>query len=359
MIICVHYTIIKTVKKARQVESRCCKDENFLLKFVYVLNLQLKEEKAMSKKMQSNILLLITAFIWGSAFVAQKSGMDYIEPFTFNGIRTLIGGLVLIPVVFIMNKGKSEELEAEQEALTDEEKAKKKRNLIIGGICCGTALFIASSFQQFGVSYTTAGKAGFITSLYMIIVPIIGIILGRKASKKVWFSVLIAIIGMYFLCMNGESGLNKGDLLVLCCAVGFSFHILIIDHFSPMVNGIKMSCIQFWVCAAVSAIFMFIFEKPDINSIIAAWAPILYAGALSSGAGYTLQIVAQKDIDPTVASLICSLESVFSVLFGWILLRQALSAKELFGCILVFIGVILTQIPDRKKITANKKQLSN
>ena len=162
------------------MESRCCKDENFLLKFVYVLNLQLKEEKAMSKKMQSNILLLITAFIWGSAFVAQKSGMDYIEPFTFNGIRTLIGGLVLIPVVFIMNKGKSEELEAEQEALTDEEKAKKKRNLIIGGICCGTALFIASSFQQFGVSYTTAGKAGFITTLYVVIVPILSILLEKE-----------------------------------------------------------------------------------------------------------------------------------------------------------------------------------
>ena len=304
----------------------------------------------MSRQLRAGLLLTLTALIWGAAFVAQSVGMDYVGPYTYLCSRSVIGGIVLLPVIKFFGKDS-------QSTVSD--KAKNKNTLIIGGICCGIALFVASILQQIGIKYTTVGKAGFITSLYMIIVPIIGIILGRKASKKVWFSVLIAIIGMYFLCMNGESGLNKGDLLVLCCAVGFSFHILIIDHFSPMVNGIKMSCIQFWVCAAVSAIFMFIFEKPDINSIIAAWAPILYAGALSSGAGYTLQIVAQKDIDPTVASLICSLESVFSVLFGWILLRQALSAKELFGCILVFIGVILTQIPDRKKITANKKQLSN
>ncbi len=308
----------------------------------------------MSRQLRAGLLLTLTALIWGAAFVAQSVGMDYVGPYTYLCSRSVIGGIVLLPVIKFF--GKDPETVSPD---VNSDKAKNKKILITGGICCGIALFVASILQQIGIKYTTVGKAGFITSLYMIIVPIIGIILGRKASKKVWFSVLIAIIGMYFLCMNGESGLNKGDLLVLCCAVGFSFHILIIDHFSPMVNGIKMSCIQFWVCAAVSAIFMFIFEKPDINSIIAAWAPILYAGALSSGAGYTLQIVAQKDIDPTVASLICSLESVFSVLFGWILLRQALSAKELFGCILVFIGVILTQIPDRKKITANKKQLSN
>ena len=308
----------------------------------------------MSRQLRAGLLLTLTALIWGASFVAQSVGMDYVGPYTYLCSRSVIGGIVLLPVIKFF--GKDPETVSSD---VNSDKAKNKKILITGGICCGIALFVASILQQIGIKYTTVGKAGFITSLYMIIVPIIGIILGRKASKKVWFSVLIAIIGMYFLCMNGESGLNKGDLLVLCCAVGFSFHILIIDHFSPMVNGIKMSCIQFWVCAAVSAIFMFIFEKPDINSIIAAWAPILYAGALSSGAGYTLQIVAQKDIDPTVASLICSLESVFSVLFGWILLRQALSAKELFGCILVFIGVILTQIPDRKKITANKKQLSN
>ncbi len=304
----------------------------------------------MSRQLRAGLLLTLTALIWGAAFVAQSVGMDYVGPFTYLCSRSVIGGIVLLPLIkFFGNK--SDNIPASD--------SKSKKVLIIGGICCGLALFIASSFQQAGIKYTTVGKAGFITSLYMIVVPIAGILLGRKSSKKVWVSVVIAIIGMYFLCMNGESGINKGDLLVLCASFGFSFHILVIDHFSPKVNGIKMSCIQFWVCAAASGICMFIFEKPDINSILSAWASILYAGALSSGVGYTLQIIAQKDIDPTVASLICSLESVFSVLFGWILLNQALSAKELFGCVLVFIGVVLTQIPDRKKAFSRRKQLSN
>lgn len=291
----------------------------------------------MSKQLRAGLLLTLTALIWGAAFVAQSVGMDYVGPFTYLFSRSVIGGIVLLPLIKFSSK---------KEAQT---KSKDVKTLIIGGICCGIALFVASSFQQIGIKYTTVGKAGFITSLYMIIVPIIGIILGRKAPKKVWIAVVIAVIGMYFLCMNRESGINKGDAFVLCCALGFAFHILIIDHFSPKVNGIKMSCIQFWICAAIAAVPMLIFEKPNIGSILEAWAPILYAGALSSGVGYTLQIIAQKDIDPTVASLICSLESVFSVLFGWILLNQALSAKELFGCALVFLGVLLTQIPERQK----------
>lgn len=294
----------------------------------------------MSRQLRAGLLLTLTALIWGAAFVAQSVGMDYVGPFTYLCSRSLIGGIVLLPLIKFFGKNNND--------FTPQD-TKGSKTLIIGGICCGLALFVASSFQQVGIKYTTVGKAGFITSLYMIIVPIIGVMLGRKASKKVWISVVIAIIGMYFLCMNGESGINKGDLLVLCSAVGFSFHILIIDKFSPKVNGIKMSCIQFWVCAAASEVCMFIFEEPNMNNILSAWASILYAGALSSGAGYTLQIIAQKDIDPTVASLICSLESVFSVLFGWVLLGQALSAKELFGCALVFAGVILTQLPERRK----------
>lgn len=290
----------------------------------------------MNKQLRAGLMLMTTALIWGAAFVAQSVGMDYVGPYTYLCSRSVIGGIVLLPLIkFTKKSGKDENFD--------------KRTLINGGICCGIALFVASILQQIGIKYTTVGKAGFITSLYMIIVPIIGVILGKKASKKIWFSVIIAIAGMYLLCINGESAINKGDIFVLCCALCFAFHILIIDYFSPKVNGIKMSCIQFWICAAISAIPMFILEKPTMSSIIAAWAPILYAGALSSGAGYTLQIVAQKDIDPTVASLICSLESVFSVLFGWLLLHQALSAKELFGCALVFIGVILTQIPDKNR----------
>ena len=291
----------------------------------------------MSKQLRAGLLLTFTALIWGAAFVAQSVGMDYVGPFTYLCSRSTIGGIVLLPLLKFTPKSN---VSANKNS---------GKTLIIGGICCGAALFIASIFQQIGIKYTTVGKAGFITSLYMIFVPVIGILLGRKAPKKVWISVIIALIGMYFLCMNGEAGINKGDFLVLICSLGFALHILVIDYFSPKVNAIKMSCIQFWICAAISAIPMIIFEKPHMSDVLAAWAPILYAGALSSGVGYTLQIIAQKDIDPTVASLICSLESVFSVLFGWIILNQKLSGRELFGCVLVFAAVILTQLPSKNK----------
>ncbi len=289
----------------------------------------------MSKQLRSGILLTITALIWGAAFVAQSVGMDYVGPFTYLCSRSVIGGIVLLPVIKFMPKSKS---------ATDF----KKKDLILGGICCGIALCIASALQQIGIKYTSVGKAGFITSLYMIMVPIASIFLGKKPQRKIWLSVIIAIAGMYFLCMSNENGINKGDIIMLLGSLGFTFHILIIDHFSPLADGVKMSCIQFWVCAAVSAVLMLLFEKPQLHNILDAWAPIIYAGALSSGVGYTLQIVAQKDIDPTIASLICSLESVFSVLFGWLLLNQALSPKELFGCALVFTGVIMTQLPGKK-----------
>ena len=191
----------------------------------------------MSKKMQSNILLLITAFIWGSAFVAQKSGMDYIGPFTFNGIRTLIGGLVLIPVIFIMDKSKSKE--EVTEVPTDEEKAKQKKTVLIGGICCGTVLFIASSFQQFGVSYTTAGKAGFITTLYVVVVPILSILLKKRVRPIMWLCVVLGAIGLYLLCMTDKSfSLAFGDMLVLICAVCFAVHIMTVDYFITKADGV-------------------------------------------------------------------------------------------------------------------------
>lgn len=297
----------------------------------------------MSKQLRAGLILTLTALIWGAAFVAQSVGMDYVGPYTYLFSRSVIGGIVLLPIIKFFGR---REVSSPQKS--------DNKVLIIGGICCGTALFVASILQQIGIKYTTVGKSGFITSLYMIIVPILSIFLGKRAPKKVWGSVVIAVIGMYFLCMSGESGINKGDLLILLCAFGFSVHILIIDHFSPKVNGVKLSCIQFWICSAISFFPMMIFEKPEISKIIAAWAPILYAGVLSSGAGYTMQIIAQKDIEPTIASLICSLESVFSVLFGWLILKEALTAKELLGCALVFAGVILTQLPERRKVWINK-----
>ncbi len=302
----------------------------------------------MSKKMQSNILLLITAFIWGSAFVAQKSGMDYIGPFTFNGIRTLIGGLVLIPVIFIMDKSKSKE--EVTEVPTEEEKAKQKKMVLIGGICCGTVLFIASSFQQFGVSYTTAGKAGFITTLYVVVVPILSILLKKRVRPIMWLCVVLGAIGLYLLCMTDKSfSLAFGDMLVLICAVCFAVHIMTVDYFITKADGVKLSCIQFMTSGILGLICMAIFETPNLEAILDCWMPILYAGVLSSGVGYTFQVIAQKHAEPTVASLIMSLESAFAVLSGTILLGEVMSPREILGCVIIFSAVIISQLPERKK----------
>ena len=297
----------------------------------------------MSKKMQSNILLLLTAIIWGSAFVAQKSGMDYVEPFTFNGIRTFIGGLVLIPVIFFMEKKNP------PEEISRDEKTKNNKELLIGGICCGLALFAASSLQQFGVSYTTAGKAGFITTLYVVFVPIISVLLRKKVRPIMWLCVAMGAVGLYLLCMTDASfRLTFGDTLVLLCAVAFAVHILTVDHFSPKMDGIKLSCIQFLTVGIVSMVCMFIFEHPDIHAILDCAVPILYAGMLSCGLGYTFQVVAQKHAEPTVASLLMSLESVFAVVFGALLLHETMSMRELSGCLIIFIAVIISQLPEKK-----------
>ena len=297
----------------------------------------------MSKNMQSNILLLLTAIIWGSAFVAQKSGMDYVEPFTFNGIRTFIGGLVLIPVIFFMEKKNP------PEEISREEKTKKNKELLIGGICCGLALFAASSLQQFGVSYTTAGKAGFITTLYVVFVPIISVLLRKKVRPIMWLCVAMGAVGLYLLCMTDASfRLTFGDTLVLLCAVAFAVHILTVDHFSPKMDGIKLSCIQFLTVGIVSMVCMFIFEHPDIHAILDCAVPLLYAGVLSCGLGFTFQVVAQKHAEPTVASLLMSLESVFAVVFGALLLHETMSMRELSGCLIIFIAVIISQLPEKK-----------
>lgn len=298
----------------------------------------------MSKKMQSNILLLLTAIIWGSAFVAQKSGMDYIEPFTFNGIRTFIGGLVLVPVIFFMERNQ------QTQEVSKEEKDKKNKALLVGGICCGIALFAAGSLQQFGVSYTTAGKAGFITTLYVVFVPIISVILRKKVRPVMWLCVAMGAIGLYLLCMTDAAfKLTYGDTLVLLCAVAFAIHILTVDHFSPKMDGIKLSCIQFLTAGIIGIICMFIFEEPDLSAILDCWLPILYAGVLSCGLGYTFQVVAQKHAEPTVASLLMSLESVFAVIAGALLLHEQMSPRELSGCVIIFVAVIISQLPEKKK----------
>lgn len=296
----------------------------------------------MKKQAISAAELLLTAFIWGVAFVAQSVGMDYIGPFTFNCVRSIIGGLVLIPLIFVLRKtNKTQRNEKEAKAY--------KKNTILGGICCGVALCVASSFQQFGIMYTTVGKAGFITALYIIIVPILGIFIGKRVAPIVWVSSIVAVFGFYLLSISGQVSISKGDILVLICAVLFSVHILIIDYFSPKGDGVTISCIQFITCGILCGICMFIFEEPQIADILAAYLPILYAGVMSCGVAYTLQIVGQKNMDPTVASLILSLESVFSVLAGWVILGQGLTTKELIGCGLVFAAVLLAQMPENSK----------
>lgn len=296
----------------------------------------------MKKQAISAAELLLTAFIWGVAFVAQSVGMDYIGPFTFNCVRSIIGGLVLIPLVFIFGK----KTKADR---TEEQTKEYKKNTVIGGICCGVCLCVASNFQQFGIMYTTVGKAGFITALYIIIVPILGIFMKKKVAPIVWVSSVIAVIGFYLLSISGQVSISKGDILVLICAVLFSVHILVIDYFSPKGEGVTISCIQFFTSGILCGIMMFLFENPQIGDILAAYLPILYAGVMSCGVAYTLQIVGQKNMDPTVASLILSLESVFSALAGWLILGQGLSSKELAGCALVFVAVLLAQMPQKSK----------
>lgn len=290
--------------------------------------------------MKNNILLVLTALIWGCAFVAQSVGMDYVGPFTFNMARFLIGAIVLLPVIWFMDRQRK----------TGAEKGAGQKTLIIGGICCGIALAVASTLQQWGILFTTVGKAGFITAMYIVIVPMLGIFIGKKVRPLIIGCVAIAVVGFYFLCMTESLRLGLGDFLVLLCAIAFSIHILVIDHFSPKVDGVKMSAIQFLTAAIISAVPTLLWEQPVFTEILQAWQPVLYAGVMSCGVAYTLQIIAQKNADPTVASLLLSLESVFSVLAGWVLLGQGLSLKELFGCVLIFCAIILAQLPEKKAV---------
>ncbi len=295
----------------------------------------------MTKKIQGNIMLLITALIWGSAFVAQSAGMDYVGPFTYNVCRSILGFFVLIPVLCIFRKSNHK-----AHPLSTEEKKDLNKNSIIGGIFCGIILGVASAFQQVGLSMTTAGKGGFITALYIILVPILGIFFKKKVPKIIWICVLIALLGFYLLCIKEDFTVSKGDFLCLICAVCFSFHIIVIDHFTAKnTDGVMMSCVQFLVAGLLSVVPMLLTETPTLSSIWDAKVTILYAGVLSSGIAYTLQILAQRHTNATVATLLMSLESVFAALFGCLILHEVLTGKELLGCVFVFLAVILAQVP--------------
>ena len=296
--------------------------------------------------LKNSLILLLTATIWGTAFVAQSVGMDHVGPFTFLAVRSYIGAIVLLPCIWFLNKINPKE---KVEQIIEEKKSARKI-LIIGGICCGICLMTASAFQQLGIMYTTVGRAGFLTACYIIIVPIISLVfLKKKCNPIIWLAVVLALVGLYLLCITEGFGIGLGDLLVLICSVLYSLHILVIDYFSPKTDGVKMSCIQFLTCAVLSTIPALIFEQPDFSNVLMAWGPILYAGVLSSGVAYTLQIVGQKGMNPTVASLILSLESCIAVLAGWILLNQKLSIRELSGCVLMFVAIILAQLPEKSK----------
>lgn len=301
----------------------------------------------MNKSFKGAILLTIAAFIWGTAFVAQSQGMDHIGPFTFTAIRNFIGTLVLLPVLYIVSKTRKK-LQVETETV-------KNRDYIKGGIVCGIILFFASSSQQYGIQFTTAGKAGFLTALYIVIVPIIGIFMKKYPPAKVWVSVLIAGVGTYLLSVQGDFTIGIGDLYVLLCAVIFSFHIIAIDHYSPKTDAIKLSCVQFLVAGTISLIVAFIVENPEISGIIDASIPLLYTGVMSSGIAFTLQIVGQRNTPPSVASLVMSLESVFAMIAGCLILNEVLTVRESFGCALVFTAVILAQLPSFKKKTQENK----
>ena len=303
----------------------------------------------MNRKLRANFLLLTTSFIWGSAFVAQRVGMEYNGPFTFNAVRMLVAGIALTVVTLILNRNKknpAEARESEYEGPVDPKEAKKM--LYISGLVCGIILFIGSSFQQFGLLFTTAGKAGFITTLYIILVPVLGLFLRKKTGKKVWFCVLMALVGLYFLSFIEDMQFNLGDVLVLICALAYAVHIMVIDYYSRKVDSVKLSQLQFFVCAFLSFIVMFIFESPEIRNILSAWIPILYVGAISGAVGFTFQIIAQKDTAPSIAALLMSFEAVFAALTGFIILNEVLTPRELFGCVLMFAAVVIAQLPGRQ-----------
>ena len=297
-------------------------------------------------KLRNSLLLLLTATIWGVAFVAQSVGMDYVGPFTFVFARNVIGGLVLLPVIAVL--GKSGGPHPKQ---APEERRKARKTLVIGGMCCGTALFAASAAQQMGIGTTSTAKAGFMTALYVVLVPVAGVFLGSRPGIKLWCCVAVSVVGLYLLCLAGRDtlSLTGGEWQLLLCALLFTLQILVVNHFSPKLDGIQLSFAQFLMVAVLSTIFMFVFEAPTIDQFRSAAVSIAYCGIMSSGVAFTLQIVAQRDLDPTIASLAMCLESVFSALAGWLILGETLSATELCGCALMFGAIVASQLPEKKR----------
>lgn len=291
-----------------------------------------------------SVLLLICAFIWGSAFVAQTTGAEYVGPFTFICLRNILGGVVLLPVIFasdIFKKKKGTYRKAQ---------GKDKKTLLLGGAACGTALCLASVFQQAGIDKgTDPGKAGFITALYILLVPLSSLFMKKRVRPIIWPCIGASVAALYLLCVTQSNTVALSDLLVLICAALYTVHILVIDRVSPYVDGIKLSCIQFFVASALSFFPALIFEGIDAEMIISALPSIAYAGVMSSGVAYTLQILGQQKTEPTLASMIMSLESVFAVLTSMVLLHLTPSPREVVGCVIMFVAIIVAQLPEKRK----------
>ena len=293
----------------------------------------------MPLQVRNSFILFLCAVIWGSAFVAQALGMNHIGPFAFTFARSIIGGLFLLAVLPILDRITRKKID---EATGEKSNPWRNPKVWTGGILCGIVLFVSESLQQFGLLYTTVGKAGFLTCLYIVIVPVVGMFIGRKTGFLVWIAVVLSCLGLYYLCMPPrEFSLSLGDGLVLA----YTAHILVIDHYTDHVDGVRMSCIQFFVGSILGFILMMIFEPPTLEAMKAAAPAFLYAGICSNGIAYTLQIIGQRGVNPTVASLILSLESVVSVIAGWLILSQSMNSRELLGCSLMLSAVILAQLP--------------
>lgn len=326
------------------------------------------------KKYKGQLFLLLAAIIWGGAFVAQSLGSDNVPPFMFSAVRCLLGAIALVPVFLTFDK-----------VGFSSKETRGGRSLIIGGIICGILLTFAINLQHLGISYVeepaeaidiaveasgeaaeifdteaagtatdaqkpVVGKIGFLTTLYIVLVPLFGIIMRRKAGLFVWIGILIALVGMYFLCIKPDFTINKSDIYVLLCAPAFALQIMAVDHFAPKVDCVRLSCLQFTVCGVLSLIVSLATETTSAQGLLAAWAPILYAGLLSAGAAYTLQILGQKSCKPAIASLIMSMESVFSAIFGFLILHQMLSLREIIGCVLMMAAVLIAQAPEKRSI---------
>ena len=294
----------------------------------------------MKKQLKGSLALLCGTFIWGSAFIAQSVGMDLIGPFTFQAIRCMLAVifLFLITMIFDWKIGIQQSLS----------KWKNKRLWMAGGIC-GCALFVAASLQQIGLVYTDPGKAGFLTAMYIVLVPMLGIFVHRRPGLNAVISVVLALVGLYLLSFMGVTSINVGDLFLIGGALGFAVQILLIDRFAQDLDGLRLNCVQALVVAVLSVPFMLLTEELDMGNILACWLPLVFAGILSMGVAYSLQIVGQKNLEPTTASLIMSLESVFAALGGWLILHNTMTARELCGCVLVFAGVIISQLPTKKQ----------